>query len=58
MKTYLKRHGYDFAIRQYIPSRKTRQTVVSYTSWPEMALCDFINLNGATVQQVRALFNR
>lgn len=58
MKTYLKRHGFDFAIRQYIPSRKTRQTVVSYTTWPEMALCDFIDLNGATVQQVRALFNR
>jgi hypothetical protein len=58
MKNYLNAYGYDFAIRQYIPSRKTRQSVVSYTRWPEMALCDFIDLNGATVQQVRAMFRR
>lgn len=58
MKSYLQNFGYDFAIRQYIPARKSRQTVVSYTAWPKMALCDFIDLNGATVQQVRALFRR
>lgn len=58
MKAYLKIHGFDFAIRQYIPARKSRQTVVSYNRWPEVALCDFIDLNGATVQQVRALFRR
>lgn len=58
MKAYLQARGYDFAIRQYIPDRKSRQTVVSYAKWPEMALCDFISLNGATVQQVRRLFNR
>ena len=58
MKSYLKVRGYDFAIRQYIPSRKSRQAVVSYNRWPEMALCDFIRLNGATVQQVRRLFNQ
>lgn len=58
MKKYLERFGYDFAIRQYIPSRKQNQTVVSYNKWPEIALCDFIELNGATVQQIRRLFNR
>jgi hypothetical protein len=58
MKSYLQRYGYDFAIRQYIPSRKSQQTVVSYNKWPEIALCDFIQLNGATVNQIRRLFNR
>ena len=58
MKSYLKVHGYDFAIRQYIPSRKRSQTVVSYLRWPEIALCDFITLNGKTVRQIRLLFSR
>ena len=58
MKSYLKAYGYDFAIRQYIPSRKRSQTVVSYLRWPEIALCDFIALNGKTVRQVRLLFSR
>ena len=58
MKTYLKRFGYDFAIRQYKPERKTKQAVVSYESWPKIALCDFISLNGATVRSIRLLFSR
>jgi hypothetical protein len=57
MKAYLKRFGMDFAIRRYIPSRKTRQTVVSYKKWPEITLCDFIELNGATIGQIRRLFS-
>lgn len=58
MKSYLKAYGFDFAIRQYIPARKNNQAVVSYNRWPEIALCDFIELNGATVAQVRRLFNQ
>lgn len=58
MKNYLKVRGCDFAIRQYIPNRKSNQAVVSYIRWPEMALCDFIRLNGATVMQIRRLFNQ
>jgi hypothetical protein len=58
MKAYLKSYGYDFAIRQYKPERKTSQAVVSYLRWPEIALCDFISLNGASVQQIRRMFNR
>jgi len=57
MKAYLKRFGFDFAIRQYVPSRKIDQAVISYNRWPEIALCDFIDLNGATVQQIRAMFS-
>ena len=57
MKAYLKRYGYDFAIRQYIPSRKSNQGVVSYSKWPEAALCNFIALDGATVGKIRGLFN-
>ena len=58
MKAYLEKFGYDFAIRQYIPERKKDQAVVSYNRWPDIALCDFIELNGATVNQIRRLFNR
>jgi hypothetical protein len=58
MKAYLRAKGYDFAIRQYKPERKSSQAVVSYLRWPEIALCDFISLNGATVRQIRLLFNR
>lgn len=57
MKAYLKRYGYDFAIRQYIPSRKTNQGVVSYSEWPKIALCKFIELDGATIGQINRLFN-
>lgn len=57
MKAYLKNSGCDFAIRQYKPERKSNQAMVSYTNWPEMALCDFISLSGATVAQIRALFS-
>ena len=58
MKSYLKNYGFDFAIRQYIPARKNNQAVVSYNRWPEIALCDFIELNGANVAQIRRLFNQ
>jgi len=56
ISSYLKRFGYDFAIRQYIPTGKSRQSVISYTKWPEIALCDFIKLNGTTVTQIRRMF--
>lgn len=58
MKTFLQRYGYDFAIRKYKPNRKQNQAVVSYQSWPKIALCDFISLNGTTVEEIRLLFNR
>lgn len=56
IKAYLKKDGYDFAIRQYIPNGKSRQSVVSYTRWPDIALCDFIELNGTTIANIRRLF--
>ena len=58
MKSYLKQSGCDFAIRQYKPNRKSRQAVVSYNRWPDIALCDFISLNGTTVAQIRAMFSK
>lgn len=57
MKAYLKRYGYDFAIRQYIPNRKTNQGVISYAEWPRIALCKFVELDGATIGQINRLFN-
>lgn len=57
MKVYLKRFGFDFAIRQYIPNRKNNQAVITYNRWPDIALCDFIDLEGTTVQQIRAMFS-
>ena len=55
-KSFLERFGFDFAIRQYIPSRKANQAVVAYEKWPEVALCDFIDINGGTITQVHAMY--
>ena len=57
MKIYLEKYGCDFALRQYIPSRKINQTVVSYSKWPEIALCDFMELNGTNLMKIRIEFN-
>jgi hypothetical protein len=56
MKAYLKRFGFDFAIRQYATTRKSQQVVVAYERWPEIALCDFLELNGSSVGKIRAAF--
>lgn len=57
MKKYLEQFGYDFALRQYIPARKINQAVVSYSKWPEIALCDFMALNGTNMMEIRRQFN-
>ena len=56
MKKYLKRFGYDFALRQYIPSNKRDQVVISYSKWPEMALCDLMELNNTDIREVLTKF--
>lgn len=55
-KSFLEKFGFDFALRQYVPTRKKDQAVVSYENWPRIALCDFIDLNGTTVGAIRAQF--
>ena len=55
-KGFLGEFGFDFAIRQYIPSRKAQQAVVSYEHWSRIALCDFLELEGKTIGAIRALF--
>lgn len=54
--SFLERFGFDFAIRKYIPSRKANQAVVAYEEWPRITLCDFIDLNGATVGSIKWRF--
>jgi hypothetical protein len=56
IKAYLEKDGYEFALRQYIPSRKRDQAVVSYSKWPEIALCDFMDFNKTNVLKVRLMF--
>jgi len=56
MKAYLEKFGCDFALRQYIPSRKKGQAVVSYSKWPEIALCNFIQLEGTNLMDIRNEF--
>lgn len=53
---FLERFGFDFAIRRYIPSRKANQAVVAYEEWPRITLCDFIDLNGASVGSIKRKF--
>ena len=55
-KAFLKQYGFDFAIRQYIPNLKTNQAVVAYESWADVALCDFIKLNGSSLGKIRYQF--
>lgn len=55
-KSFLDRFGLGFAVRQYIPSRKANQRIVNYENWARIALCDFIDLNGATIGQIRYQF--
>jgi len=56
-KRYLDRFGFGFAVRQYIPALKTKQAVVSYENWHKIALCDFIQLEGSSVQRIRRQFS-
>ena len=56
IKAYLEKDGYEFDLRQYIPSRKRDQAVVSYSKWPEIALCDFMDFNKTNVMKVRLMF--
>lgn len=56
IKKYLDNFGFGFAIRRYKTNLKTNQAVVSYESWPRVALCDFVKLSGSTVWAIRRMF--
>jgi hypothetical protein len=55
-KSFLEQFGLGFAVRQYIPNRKSNQKIVNYENWARIALCDFMELNGASVGKIRAQF--
>ena len=55
-KAFLERFGLGFAVRQYIPALKSDQKIVNYENWARIALCDFIELNGASIGQIRYQF--
>lgn len=57
-KAYLDKYGFGFAVRQYIPNLKAKQSVVSYENWAKIALCDFIQLEGSSVRRVRHMFRK
>tara|TARA_B110000285_G_C15064088_1_gene584078 strand:+ start:685 stop:1281 length:597 start_codon:yes stop_codon:yes gene_type:complete len=57
-RTFLKKFGFDFAIRQYSTTRKSKQAVVSYEHWGRIALCDFLELNNSSVGAIRAAFRK
>jgi hypothetical protein len=56
MKAFLDSEGYGFALRQYKPERITEKSVVAYEKWPSIALCDFMELENMTPQEVIRLF--
>ena len=55
-KRYLDRYGFGFAVRQYVPTLKKKQAVVSYENWHMIALCDFIELEGASIASIQRQF--
>lgn len=56
IKKFLVQFGFDYAIRQYVPQLKRNQQVVSYESWAKIALCDFQDLNGIGINEVKRAF--
>lgn len=56
VKKFLVQFGFDFAIRQYIPELKKNQKVVSYESWAKIALCDFQDLKGVGINEVKRMY--
>lgn len=56
-KAYLDQFGFGFAVRQYIPTLKQKQAVVSYENWHLISLCDFIDLEGASIPSIRRQFS-
>jgi len=57
-KMFLDRYGFGFAIRRYLPNLKKNQAVVSYESWPKIAICEFAKIHNATVTQIRNEFKQ
>lgn len=56
IKIFLIQFGFDFAIRQYVPQLKKNQKVVSYENWAKIALCDFQDLKGIQINEVKRAF--
>lgn len=56
IKKFLVQFGFDYAIRQYVPQLKKNQKVVSYESWAKIALCDFQDLYGIGINEVKRAF--
>lgn len=56
IKKFLVQFGFDFAIRQYLPELKKNQKVVSYENWAKIALCDFQDLNGIGINEVKRMY--
>lgn len=54
---FLYKFGFEFAIRQYSPKLKTKQSVISYESWVKVAQLDLLSLNGSSVASVRKQFS-
>ena len=57
-KKYLEKYNAAFALRQYIPSIKANQAIVSYEHWSDIVLCDFIDLHGASVTGIINAFKK
>ena len=56
IKKFLVLFGFDFAIRQYVPQLKKNQKVVSYEHWAKIALCDFQDLYGIGINEVKRAY--
>ena len=55
-KAYLDRYGFGFAVRRYKVNRKARQSVVSYNNWANVVLCDFADIEGTNLWNIRRMY--
>ena len=53
LKAVLKRYGVSFAMRTYIPSRKSKLYVINYNNWVDAAFLSLENFEGISYERMQ-----
>ncbi len=57
LKSLLRKYGFEFAIRTYIPSRKSKVYCISYNNWVDTAFLSIENFEGISYNEMIRQFN-
>ena len=58
LKALLTKYGFEFAIRTYIPSRKSKVYCINYNSWVNAAFLSLEKFEGITYEQMIQEFRK